>query len=32
LLKFKYEGDDELRVKVFDGTWCHMRYHDDGEV
>ncbi|KAK1646615.1 hypothetical protein QYE76_064420 [Lolium multiflorum] len=28
---FKYEGDDVLTVKVFDGTMCRMYYYSDDE-
>jgi hypothetical protein len=31
LLNFKYKGDNEVRVKVFDGTCCRRHYHDDGK-
>jgi hypothetical protein len=31
LLKLKYEGDNELCVKVFDGTCCHTQYPGDGK-
>ncbi|KAK1679707.1 hypothetical protein QYE76_040555 [Lolium multiflorum] len=27
---FKYEGDDVLTVKVFDGTMCRRYYYSDG--
>ncbi|KAK1615308.1 hypothetical protein QYE76_020825 [Lolium multiflorum] len=30
-LHFKYEGDDVLTVKVFDGTMCRRYYYSDGE-
>jgi hypothetical protein len=29
LVNIKWEGDDELRVKVFDNTSCHRHYHGD---
>ncbi|KAK1642194.1 hypothetical protein QYE76_059999 [Lolium multiflorum] len=29
---FKYEGDDVLTVKVFDGTMCRKYYYSDDEV
>ena len=28
---FKYEGDDVLTVKVFDGTMCRKYYYSDDE-
>jgi hypothetical protein len=28
---FKYEGDDVLTVKVFDGTMCRRYYYSDDE-
>ncbi|KAK1670551.1 hypothetical protein QYE76_058710 [Lolium multiflorum] len=30
-LHFKYEGDDVLTVKVFDGTMCRKYYYSDDE-
>ncbi|KAK1616800.1 hypothetical protein QYE76_022317 [Lolium multiflorum] len=30
-LHFKYEGDDVLTVKVFDGTMCRRYYYSDDE-
>jgi hypothetical protein len=30
-LHFKYEGDDVLKVKVFDGTMCRKYYYTDDE-
>jgi acyl transferase domain-containing protein len=30
-LHFKYEVDDELTVKVFDGTMCRRYYHTDSD-
>jgi hypothetical protein len=30
-LHFKYEGDDVLTVKVFDGTMCRKYYYTDDE-
>jgi hypothetical protein len=29
LVNFKWKGDDELGVKVFDDTSCHGHYHGD---
>jgi hypothetical protein len=29
LVNFKWEGDNELRVKVFDDTSCSRHYHND---
>jgi hypothetical protein len=29
-VNFKWEGDVELRVKVFDDTSCCRHYHNDG--
>ena len=31
LVHFKYEGDDVLTVKVFDGTMCRKYYYSDDE-
>jgi hypothetical protein len=29
LMNFNWEGDDELKVKVFDDTSCRRHYHND---
>jgi hypothetical protein len=31
VLTFSYQGDEEMSVKVFNGTSCRRHYHDDDE-